>query len=412
MNQEIISLSDLPLPETLVDPDLINGVLEQLKLPSKDPFSISRIRLRPGRNIEITLLLGKSAALPVSLPVVPGILTLLVSADHSPSDELGNRPTLDQPIGDHSLRVWLFPEDRKLKGLTQFLNPDTVAGKLNSNLGVSLKPGEIDTTLVQYVASRSCTIRIGIPGARYYAKAYVSGAAAAAWEVQRRVFELVSGTVRLSRPLFQTGEEIWQEELPGVSFDQLGNQLPEALEKSAVALASLHALPAEGANEAASRIQVLDETGRLFKTAMPLLAPRVARLIDALKLKMPELQAGFIHGDLHLRNLIYDEGEVGIIDLDNAGPGDPAGDLGSLAASLHYRELTGQGGSAEELFETILTAYGKRRSDLFSLDSVNWHIAYAALCERASRCLTRVKLQPQGIVSALLDVAEEYIQRS
>lgn len=61
----------------------------------------------------------------------------------------------------------------------------------------------------------------------------------------------------------------------------------------------------------------------------------------------PSVVLGLVHGDLHDRNVLLDGDHVGWIDLDGLGAGDPAIDVGNLAAHVLLRAL--QRGDAPEV---------------------------------------------------------------
>jgi hypothetical protein len=77
-----------------------------------------------------------------------------------------------------------------------------------------------------------------------------------------------------------------------------------------------------------------------------------------------------IHGDLHEGQLIVaPTGIVGVIDIDDAGPGDPLDDVATLLGHLRYRSLTdGANGPAiaayaDAVRETFLAAAGPHELD-------------------------------------------------
>ena len=79
---------------------------------------------------------------------------------------------------------------------------------------------------------------------------------------------------------------------------------------------------------------------RMLATVLPDLTPLLQPLADRFEaLGAPEPD-GVIHGDLHEGQLIVGpDGIVGVLDVDDAGPGSSADDIGNLLARLHYREI-------------------------------------------------------------------------
>lgn len=86
-------------------------------------------------------------------------------------------------------------------------------------------------------------------------------------------------------------------------------------------------------------------------------APVVDRLEYLRDRYLIERPLGLVHGDLHDRNLLLGDRSGAIIDLDSVGLGDPAIDLGNLAAHLVLRAMqrgdtpTGGRGEAEALLD-------------------------------------------------------------
>lgn len=68
----------------------------------------------------------------------------------------------------------------------------------------------------------------------------------------------------------------------------------------------------------------------------------------------------FLHGDLHEKQILLG-GEVGILDFDLAGVGDPVSDLGNLFAQLRLRHLQGRAGlPVDEMIRAFRSGYGIR----------------------------------------------------
>jgi aminoglycoside phosphotransferase (APT) family kinase protein len=82
----------------------------------------------------------------------------------------------------------------------------------------------------------------------------------------------------------------------------------------------------------------------LLASVLPSERDRLDRLHDRLQLAIEDATQrapGFVHGDLHERQLIVEGAEViGLLDIDECGLGDPVDDIAVPVAHLRYRALT------------------------------------------------------------------------
>lgn len=118
-----------------------------------------------------------------------------------------------------------------------------------------------------------------------------------------------------------------------------------------------------------------------------------------------------LHGDVHPKNGIAQNGKVTLIDLDQVGVGPAAADLGSLLAALRYNRCVGLISVASErvLTESFLLGYSE--VNLLPDDhSLQWHMAAALLAERALRSVNRIR--PEGLLHlrTLLSQAHEVLR--
>lgn len=196
---------------------------------------------------------------------------------------------------------------------------------------------------------------------------------------------------------------------PGRSLYALVRQDPGATGPATAvgrALACLHVAPLPSGLRAAPRARPLDRW-----------MPRIAPFVDAATLARYESvlvglppareagRPGLVHGDLHDGNVFVRDDEVALIDLDAAGAGDPAADVGTLAAHLVLRGLQAGGdpGPGRRMALSLVRAYveaggpaeepaigGACARGLFRLACVyvvrpRWRGACPALLEEAAR---------------------------
>ncbi len=83
----------------------------------------------------------------------------------------------------------------------------------------------------------------------------------------------------------------------------------------------------------------------MLAVVAPDLAGRIDDLAHALvpAAARSELRSATVHGDLHEAQLIVDGGQiVGLLDIDDAGVGDPLDDYATVLAHLRFRETTAE----------------------------------------------------------------------
>ena len=112
--------------------------------------------------------------------------------------------------------------------------------------------------------------------------------------------------------------------------------------------------------------------------------------------------AGVRHGDCHPTNALADGDSFALIDLDQAGTGPAAADIGSLLARLH------QDGDSGAMRAAFLSGYRTVRT-LPPERSLRWHTAAALVAERAVRAVNRVHLPTLDRLDDLLATADDVL---
>lgn len=117
-----------------------------------------------------------------------------------------------------------------------------------------------------------------------------------------------------------------------------------------------------------------------------------------------------LHGDLHLKNAIWDGQELALIDLDQVSVGDAAHDIGSFLAGLHYKRCTQQIPSRHcvEISREFLKGYRSVRP-LPSENALRRHTAAALFAERALRAITRYRIEGLENMGPILTAAEHVL---
>lgn len=191
-----------------------------------------------------------------------------------------------------------------------------------------------------------------------------------------RGVRLLAGTAATPRLLAEVPERgistvSWQ---PGRALD--GAASHDALRRAGAAIAQLHdaaaSLPPVTGTQRAPR-----RTAELLAHLLPGESLRLARLSAHLEARLGALPHGrprVLHGDLSRDQLAFDGSEVRLIDLDHAGGGEAAYDLGSLLADDVARGVEGA--------DVLLGAYASQ-CPLPSSEAVAVHTA-AHLLRRAA----------------------------
>ena len=196
--------------------------------------------------------------------------------------------------------------------------------------------------------------------------------------------------------------------------DLKGGNLHRGLHNLGSTLASLHncSLPEDLPRFKRLDVEKLQKAAKLISQARPDVAELAFRLSFELCSQVPpEDDFVCLHGDVHPKNGIARNGEVTLIDLDQAAAGPAAADLGSFLAACGYNRCVGLISEADEraIVESFLLGYQKVRS-LPHGESLRWHKAAAMLAERALRSVNRIR--PEGLfhLRSLLSDAREILR--
>jgi aminoglycoside phosphotransferase len=147
-----------------------------------------------------------------------------------------------------------------------------------------------------------------------------------------------------------------------------GGDVDSLLGAAAAALAALHALPtAEGEPwTIAAAAAGVRERARGVAPAAPELSRRVEDLLAEVVRRAgiaPPAAEATLHGDFKPSQLLLAGQRMGVVDLDRAGPGDPALDLGNFTAQFHKDALRPGEEGRRDLAKRFLVAYGHRAAD-------------------------------------------------
>lgn len=305
---------------------------------------------------------------------------------------------------------WTFPHDRRLRTLAAVLHPDAV------RLGLP-HPEWTGSQLVEYAPERSATIRaVDAAGAAVgFVKAYAPGtvdvgALARRYAVVAGALAETPGGPVTPRPFgwAPTAGLLLLSPVPGhrwVDLPPVG--LASTLHRLGAAFAAVHGIAPPPGLSSFGRLRQsrLRSSAALVAQARPDVAAAVTDVAARLAGGPPAGEPGeLLHGDCHPKNALVDGEQIGLVDLDQAGTGPAAADLGSLLARLHVDELVG-GPSAAPLAAAVSAGYAGVRP-LPDDRSLRWHTAAALLAEQSMRAVNRVRLPVLDRLDALLELAD------
>ena len=306
---------------------------------------------------------------------------------------------------------WAFPADRRLRGLADLISPGPELA--------ALAPGWVTGELVEYSPERAATFRaLDASGTAVgYAKAYAPGTVDVAERSQRyariaAVLAADGGAGGLAAPVplgrSRARTVLVLQPMPGVEWGQLaGPALAAAMGRLGSAIATLHAA-GRAATDGLPRFGRLDvrrvvHSAHLVAVGRPDVAAAAVRLGDRLADGPPPGGPQVaLHGDCHPRNALLAGDSIALIDLDQAGVGVAAADLGSLIARLVADGDTGAMRSA------FLSGYQAVRP-LPPDRSLRWHTAAALVAERGVRAVNRVHLPTLDRLPELLETADDVL---
>jgi Ser/Thr protein kinase RdoA (MazF antagonist) len=302
---------------------------------------------------------------------------------------------------------WTFPNDRRLVGLDAVLDPARLPPALRGAVGAWSR-----STVVEYAPERSVTLKALDPGGQTLAfvKCYAPhtldvAQLAAQYDLLASRLRTADPTLRSPRPLAHSGDRrlLLLEPMPGRSWlDLHRSSAVDAMRRLGRAIAVVHATPLGGCAGKAPRFARLDlehvtQAGELISQARPDVAAAARTLADRLVSDPAEpMGQVLLHGDCHPGNVLVAGDRVSLIDLDQAGTGPAAADIGSLLARLSYGAVLGESDAATTILmaRAFLDGYAQVRA-LPSARTLRWYAAATLLAERALRAVNR--LRPEAL---------------
>ena len=342
---EDIGLSDLWM---LFDPDWVYLVYHQRigpGLPVPEQIRIRQVSYSPGR-----------------------VAVVSYVAEWEPEEYLPSQHFAAWLEREKPAEVFQFPHDPQLPGLEQAADPGGIL-KLTNKYVLSVGARRMRVEVVRYRPGSRAVLRYGVGRAGFFAKVIRPSTLAPflkSWEPIARssfVAPRIAG-------YWPEGGVVWMSEIPGKNLRRLirrGRQ-PDV----ATILKGLATLWATPDGETLGQPFNLNGAYRSAKRSFLHMArdddsvshsvKRIAKSLD------PFVESwrpsGIAHNDFYDDQiLVVPDGDMALVDFEEAGPGDPMLDVGNFLAHLRWRSRFGQdretGNSAEYLGEFRSAAIGR-----------------------------------------------------
>lgn len=395
----------LPATAHLTGPDAIDVLAPAVEAAGGELVwcRANHVQYRPQSDLVVQYRCGVRTAHGTSVDTVLAATT--VSGPPAGTVPIEATPPTGDPL---TVGVWRWPFDPVLVDLSTAVTPTLVAELLD---GLAGRRPELD--VVAYRPTERAVVRVRSDGRELYLKVLPAGAGAAVADRQRRLRD-----AGLPVPEVLAWSDGW------VAMEALhGTTLRERV-KAAISpwprpdrfrdlLAALADVDLPGAPPVRSRILDAPAHAAMLATVLPAAADRLES-ISARLTAAADLVAGCddrppstVHGDLHEAQIVVDDDTiVGLLDIDDVGPGDPLADVATLLGHLEFRALVaGTGGAtiagfATALRDRLVAGHDPRALDLheaavlvglatgpFRIQQEGWESTSLAVLDRADELL-------------------------
>ena len=292
---------------------------------------------------------------------------------------------------------WTFPNERKINNLSVLASPPKSLADIFDNQWAHSR-------LVAYSPEKCVTAQClsNEDELLAYAKVYSDGEPCS-FGTYNTLSECVSSAksnLRIPRALTYSEEyrTLLLEPMAGLRIADLGSAADRlnGFWCLGMALAALHNLPIPDGLPQFKRLDLdrLQKAADIIGQARPDVGELARQVAEELyeRWKASNNSDVCLHGDVHPKNGVLKNNNVALIDLDQAGTGLAAADLGSLLAALRYSRCVGilSPRDERELAGAFLSGYREAR-ELPPQHSLRWHVAAALLAERSLRSVSRIR---------------------
>ena len=388
----------LPRRDELLDAARMGGRLAELLQPVRGgdgrlrSCTTVRARYRPGESLRVTYRVVDAAG---EVLVSARMFTrekaaIKLARARDAAVDQGASPA--SVVYDESTGTvfWVFPQDRKLRGLEALIRPSPA---LRDVFGTPWVRSE----LMAYTPEKAATARcVDDAGATIgFAKVQTGSEGSRSVAVLRAARRGLVGDGPLRLPdavgYLPAHHLALFSPAPGSPLHQLARTaVPDAMAALGAALTALHRQSTEGfAPFTRLDHDRIADAGALVRAARPDLGPLAGTLVRELLAARPAPgPTVLLHGDLHPKNVLVHDTGVSLVDLDQAGAGPAAAAPGRTLAWL-WCPRPGDGiepETAAAAADALLDAYQRPpgHGDLL------WYAAAALLVERAARAVSRM----------------------
>ena len=390
----------LPQRDLLLDETLMTEYLSRLVARSVD-FGIEgcerlRTKYRVGTSLRVLYnLRGSGRSYRIAARAFPR--TRRVANQFTSPVEL-NAPELNATF-------WIFPHDRKIKNLAVL---DNIPAELQDIEGRTWTRSRI----VAHAPEKSVTAQCLDDNDQIiaYAKIYAGDEGRQVFDTHAHVAEALTAETRevqIPRAIAysETHHLLLLEAVAGVPLSTVA-QRENAFFRLGKALKRFHRINPPSSLPRATRLTP-DAVARATATitqARPDVADLVHHLTAKLIARYTHGKPGFLHSDVHPKNIFLNEESLFLLDLDQAAMGTASADLGSAIAGLYCDACTGlrTWNEASVLKNALLKGYDASPHS----HELRWHIAAALLQERALRSVTRIRTATLQKLPEILQVAQ------
>jgi hypothetical protein len=304
-------------------------------------------------------------------------------------------------------RWWVFPDDRRLRGIAELMAP---TAELRALAGRPWVTSEV----AEYAPERSLTVRAldGSGRATAYVKLYAPGFRDVA-ALARRCRDVAAGA-SAPAPLGWHGDVLILDVAPGRRWADIPTaEAVGVVGRLGAEIARVHGVSPAPGTPVFERFGATRIGGAVAAVAAA--RPDVAAALGAVRCRLSRQPPSgghpvLLHGDCHPKNALDDSARLTLIDLDQAGTGPPAADIGSFLARLRVGTVTGLHTAVDEgaLAAAFLAGYARHRA-VPSCRDLAWHTAAALVAEQAVRAVNRVRPAVLARLADVVDAATEVL---
>lgn len=304
---------------------------------------------------------------------------------------------------------WIFPRDRKIKNLSLLNEPPLELSEIEGREWV-------ESRVVGHAPEKSVTAQCLGRDRRIlaYAKIYAGNEGREIFNLYNYVgaaLKTDTTTLRVPRAIAYHDDHnlLLLESISGSLLTGLTSAHRETVFfRLGQTLKKLHLIAPPSLLPHCDRFSAegLAQTAATITQARPDVAVPVQKITDRLHTQSTERSGGepvFLHGDVHSKNILFDQKHLVLLDLDQAAVGAAEVDLGSVIASLYCEACVGSFSWRQSLSlaRAFLTGYGVHKIS----PALRWQVAAALTHERVLRSVTRIRTANLQKLPQLLQTA-------